>query len=41
VFEVAYFWRVNPADIMALSLDEFILYERQAERIAERQNPQE
>ena len=35
VFEVAYFWRVSPAEIMALSLDEFSLYERQAERLAE------
>jgi hypothetical protein len=38
VFEVAYFWRVNPAEIMTLPLDQYLLYERQAERLAEQIN---
>lgn len=41
VFEVAYFWRVSPAEIMALSLEEFILYEQQAERLAEQLQAQQ
>lgn len=34
-FEVAYFWRVNPAEILALSFEQFDVYERQAGRLAE------
>lgn len=33
VFDVAYFWRLAPAALMALPLSEFDLYEKQAERI--------
>lgn len=33
LFEVAYFWRLAPAALMALPLSEFDLYEKQAERI--------
>ena len=39
VFDVAYFWRVDPAVVMALPLDRFEMYERQAERIFEQQQP--
>ena len=38
VFDVAYFWRLNPKDVLCLPLDRFALYERQAERIAEQMN---
>lgn len=41
VFEVAYFWRVDPANIMALPLERFDLYERQAERLAEQLQAQQ
>ena len=37
VFDVAYFWRIDPARVRALSLSDFFLYLTQAERIAERQ----
>jgi hypothetical protein len=41
VFEVAYFWRLDPGRVLALRLDQFDLYARQAERIAEQiQNAQ-
>ena len=30
---VAYFWRLDPAAILALPLSEFLLYESQAHRI--------
>jgi hypothetical protein len=39
VFDVAYFWRLDPAAVMALSVDEFLLYAEQAERIAAILNP--
>lgn len=39
LFEVAYFWRVDPAVILSMPLDKFDLYERQAERIAEQMQP--
>ncbi|MEM5371360.1 hypothetical protein V4C53_35745 [Paraburkholderia azotifigens] len=39
VFDLAYFWRVSPADIMALPMRRFLQYERQALRIAEKQRP--
>lgn len=39
VFDLAYFWRVPPATILALSLEEFELYEAQALRIADSMNP--
>lgn len=35
MFEVAYFWRIDPARVLALRLEAFDLYERQAERIVE------
>lgn len=35
IFEVAYFWRLDPARAMALPLSRFALYETQAERIAQ------
>ena len=41
VFEVAYFWRVDPASILALPLERFNLYERQAERLAEQLQAQQ
>lgn len=40
LFEVAYFWRLDPATLLSLPLDRFLLYERQAERIAEKQQPE-
>jgi hypothetical protein len=39
VFDLAYFWRVSPAEIMALSMRRFLQYERHAVRIAENQRP--
>lgn len=41
VFEVAWFWRLNPTAVMALNLERFDLYERQAERLAEQMHPSE
>jgi hypothetical protein len=41
VFELAYFWRVSPAEIMALSMRRFLQYERHAVRIAEKQRPED
>lgn len=40
MFEVAYFWRLDPAAVMALPISRFEMYEAQAERLAElmRQN---
>ena len=35
VFEVAWFWKLDPADVLRLPLSRFDLYERQAERISE------
>lgn len=39
VFEVAYFWRASPATVLALTLPEYLLWERQAERLAEKMQP--
>jgi len=39
IFDVAYFWRLDPAVVMALSIDDFLLYTAQAERIAALRNP--
>ena len=41
VFEVAYFWRLDPVALLALPLERFALYERQAERLSEKINPEE
>lgn len=41
MFEVAYFWRVHPASMQQLTLDEFAQYEAQAQRIAELIKPEE
>jgi hypothetical protein len=38
VFEVAYFWRLDPAAVMALSLSNFVLYEDQAACVAAKLN---
>lgn len=34
VFEVAYFWRLDPATAQALPLSRFVIYEAQAVRLA-------
>lgn len=39
VFDLAYFWRMNPAEIMALPMRRFLQFERHAVRIAEKQRP--
>lgn len=41
MFEVAYFWRIDPAAVMALPLSEFDVYEDQALRLAEQMRPDE
>jgi hypothetical protein len=41
VFDLAYFWRVSPAEIMALSMRRFLQYERHAVRIADKQRPED
>jgi len=41
LFEVAYFWRIDPAVLLTMPLSRYDLYERQAERIAEQIKPQE
>jgi hypothetical protein len=38
---VAYFWRLDPATLMAMPLSRYDLYERQAERIAKLINPED
>jgi hypothetical protein len=35
MFDVAYFWRLDPAVVMALPLSRFDLYEKQIIRIAD------
>jgi len=35
---VAYFFHIDPANVLALSLSRFELYNRQAERLAELQS---
>lgn len=40
LFEVAYFWRLAPSALMAMSLSEFNLYEKQAERLAQQMQPE-
>ncbi|GJH05037.1 hypothetical protein [Paraburkholderia terrae] len=39
VFDLAYFWRMSPAEIMALPMCRFLQFERHAVRIAEKQRP--
>jgi len=34
LYDLAYFWRLNPAEVFALSLDEALELEKQACRIA-------
>ena len=41
LFEVAYFWRIDPAVLLSMPLSRFALYESQAERIAQQTNPPE
>ena len=41
VFEVAYFWRLDPAAVMQLSLARFLQYESQAQRLAESMRPED
>ncbi len=41
MFEVAWFWRLDPATMMALPLSEAMLYEQQADRLARTMSPQE
>lgn len=38
-FEVAYFWRLDPATVMALPLSRFLTYELQAARLADLMRP--
>ena len=37
-FEVAHFFHINPAEVLALSLDLFELYYQQAARLSKLQN---
>jgi hypothetical protein len=37
-FEIAWFFKIDPAQVFALTLDRFELYSSQAERIAELTN---
>jgi hypothetical protein len=39
VFEVAYFWRLDPAAVMALPLSRFAIYEAPAARLAQLTGP--
>lgn len=39
MFEVAYFWRLDPAAVMALPLSKLETYESQAERLAKLMGP--
>ena len=41
MFEVAYFWHLDPAVVLAMPLSRARLYERQADRIAESMKPPE
>lgn len=41
MFEVAWFWRLDPGRMLDLPLSEASLYEQQASRIAEKMRPQE
>lgn len=36
MFEVAYFWRMPPSAVLALSLSDYELHEAQAVRLAEK-----
>lgn len=40
MFEVAYFWRLDPAAVIALPLSRAEIYERQAVRLAEAMRPE-
>lgn len=39
VFDLAYFWRMSPTEILALPMRRFLQFERHAVRIAEKQRP--
>jgi len=39
VFEVAWFWRLDPATALALPLARFVMYESQAVRLAKLTGP--
>ena len=41
VFEVAYFWRLDPAAVMLLPLSRFSQYEAQAQRLAKSMRPED
>lgn len=41
LFEVAFFWHMDPAALLTMPLSRFDLYERQATRIAKVINPEE
>lgn len=41
LFEVAYFWRIDPAALLTMPMSRYALYERHAERIAKQINPEE
>ena len=36
MFEVAYFWRMKPGEVLSLRLSDYELYEAQAVRLAEK-----
>ena len=40
-FDIAYFWKIDPADVLRLPVSRFELYEQQTERIAEQIQPDE
>lgn len=41
MFEVAYFWHIDPGVVLAMPLSRAHLYEQQAERIAEAMRPKD
>jgi hypothetical protein len=41
LFEVAYFWRVDPGNLLKLPMREYELYRHQALRLAAKINPEE
>jgi hypothetical protein len=41
LFEVAYFWRIDPGNLLNLPMREYELYRHQALRLAAKINPEE
>lgn len=39
IHEVAYFWRMSPLEVEAMTLDRFLVLEAQASRVSELINP--